>query len=177
MCYFQPTPGLIPSEWICADESISQWYGLGDQWINIDVPMYLVIDRKLESGCEIQSSAYGKSGVILQLKIVNYIETKDLHLVEGPDELPHGTSVLKYLVLPWAQTGRGVCADSYFVSVTTAQTLIGLSLRLIDDYQYFVSMASSLKEGKQDEDHINVPNNQEAVHQHLTVPQPEVFEI
>ena len=66
--------------------------------------MYVAIDRKPESGCEIQNSACGKSGVMLRLKVVKHIESEDLHLVEGPDELPHGTSVLKYLVLPWAQT-------------------------------------------------------------------------
>ncbi len=26
---------FIPSEWICVDKAISQWYGLGNQWINI----------------------------------------------------------------------------------------------------------------------------------------------
>ena len=91
---------FIPGEWICADESISRWYGLGGHWINIGIPMYVAIDRKPESGCEIQNSACGKSGVMLRLKIVKYVESEDLHLVEGPDKFPHGTSVLKYLVLP-----------------------------------------------------------------------------
>ena len=56
------------------------------------------------------------------------------------------------------------------------------------DCQYFLSTASSLKEGKeytrdrwrqpeQDLEHLNAPNNQEVVCQHLTVPQPEVCEI
>ena len=56
------------------------------------------------------------------------------------------------------------------------------------DRCYFLSTASSLKEGKeytrdrwrqpeQDEDHRDEANNQEAVCQHLTVPQPEVCEI
>ena len=70
--------------------------------------------QKPESVCEIQNSACGKSGVMLRLKIVKHVESEDLHLVEGPD-----------------QTGRGVCADSYFASVTTAQTLMGLGLRFI----------------------------------------------
>ena len=93
--------------------------------------MYVAIDRKLESGCEIQNSVCEKRGAVLQLKIAKHIETEDLHLVRGPDKLPHGTSVLKYLVLPWAQTSREVCADLYFASVTTAQTLMGLVLRFI----------------------------------------------
>ena len=93
--------------------------------------MNVAIERKPESGCEIQNSACGKSGVMLRLKIVMHIEANDQHSIDGPDKLHHSTSVLKYLVLPWAQTNRGVCADSYFALVTTAQILMGLGLRLI----------------------------------------------
>ena len=53
---------------------------------------------------------------MLRLKIVKHIENVDLHMIEGTNALPHGTSVLKFLVLPWAQSGRGICADSYFAS-------------------------------------------------------------
>ena len=56
---------------------------------------------------------------------------EDLHTVEGPDELIHGTSVLNYLVLPQAQNSRGVCAYSYFASVTTAHALMSLGLSFI----------------------------------------------
>ena len=59
---------FIPDEWICADESILWWYGLGGHWIKIGLPMYVAIDRKPESGCEIQNSTCRKSGVTLQLK-------------------------------------------------------------------------------------------------------------
>ena len=90
--------------------------------------MYVAIDRKPESGCEIQNSACGRSGIMTRLRIVKHNESEDLHTVEGPDNLPHGTIVLKYLVLPWAQSGRGVCANSYFSSVTTAEVLMGLGL-------------------------------------------------
>ena len=58
---------FIPSEWICCDEFISRWYGLGSYWINVGLPMYVAIDRKPENGCEIQNSACGKSGVMLRL--------------------------------------------------------------------------------------------------------------
>ena len=67
--------------------------------------MYVAIDRNPDSGCEIQNSACGKNGVMLCLKILKHVETEDIHLVEGPDKLSHGMSVLNYLVLPWAQTG------------------------------------------------------------------------
>ena len=46
---------FIPSEWICVDESISRWYGLGCGWINIRLPMYIAIDWKPENGLEIQN--------------------------------------------------------------------------------------------------------------------------
>ncbi len=91
--------------------------------------MYVANERKLENGCEIQNSACRKSGAMLRLKIVKHIETEDQHTIDCPDKLPHGTSVLKYFVLSWAQTSRGVCADSYFASLTTAETLMGLGLR------------------------------------------------
>ena len=97
-------------EWICANESISKWYGLGGYWINIGLPMYVAIDRKPENDCEIQKSACGKSGVMLRLKIVNHIESEDQQIADGPDKLLHD---------------RGVWADLYFASVTTAQTLMG----------------------------------------------------
>ena len=45
------------SENICVDETISRWYGQGGNWINIGLPMYVTIDRKLENGCEIQNAA------------------------------------------------------------------------------------------------------------------------
>ena len=37
-------------------------------------------------------------------KIAKYIKSEDLHTIEGPKRLPHGIGVLKYSVLPWAQT-------------------------------------------------------------------------
>ena len=39
------------------------------------------------------------------------------------DNIPHGTKVLKELVIPWANTDRIVCADSYFTSVPDAEEL------------------------------------------------------
>ena len=39
------------------------------------------------------------------------------------ENLPHGTKLLKELVLPWANTDRIVCADSYFESVPDAEEL------------------------------------------------------
>lgn len=47
------------------------------------------------------------------------------------DGLPHGGVVLKELVYPWANTGRIVCADSYFASVAAAEALLLIGLKII----------------------------------------------
>jgi len=59
-----------PSNIICADESISRWYGLGGHWINVGLPMYVAMDRKPENGCEIQNCCDGISGIMMRLIIV-----------------------------------------------------------------------------------------------------------
>ena len=113
------------------DESISFWCGLWGGWINIGLPMYIAIDHKPENGCKIQNSACGKSGVMLRLLIVKSAEDSDLHTLENDEGIAHGTSILKYLCLPWANTRRGVCADSYFASVSSAEKLMKIGLRFI----------------------------------------------
>ena len=121
---------FVPSHILTADESIFRWYGMGGSWINEGLPMYIAIDRKPEDGCEIQNTCDGISGVMLYLKIVKAAED-----VEGGEHddagLPHGGKVLKELVLPWANTNRIVCADSYFASVPVALELLKIGLRFI----------------------------------------------
>ena len=46
-----------PLDLICADESILWWYGQGDHWINLGLPRYVAIDKKLENGADIQNYA------------------------------------------------------------------------------------------------------------------------
>jgi hypothetical protein len=123
---------FVPSSHICADESISRWYGLGGEWINLGLPMYIAIDRKPENGCEIQDSACGKSGVMLRIRLVKTAveeEANSLHVEE--DGTLHGTKVLIELVSPWAFSDRLICADSYFASVGAAETLKAMGLRFI----------------------------------------------
>ena len=45
-----------PSDLICADDSISGWYGQGVHWINLGLPMYVEMDRKPENGEDIQNT-------------------------------------------------------------------------------------------------------------------------
>jgi Transposase IS4 len=118
-----------PSELICVDESISRWYGLGGSWIDKGLPHYVAIDRKPESGCEIQNSACGRSGIMLQLKLVVSREDENFESME--EDMLHGTKVLSELVAPWAGSKRIVCADSYFSSVQAAEHLLSMDLKFI----------------------------------------------
>ena len=113
------------------DESISRWYGTGGGWINIGIPVYIAIDCKPKTGCEIHNSAFGKIGVMLRLLIVKSTEELDLHTLENDECIEHGNKILKYLCLPLANTRRGVCTDSYFAPVSSAEELMKIGLRLI----------------------------------------------
>ena len=66
-----------PSDIICADESISRWYGQGVHWINLGLTMYVAIDRNLENGSDIQNSACGRSGIIMRLRIMKSAKNEE----------------------------------------------------------------------------------------------------
>jgi hypothetical protein len=122
---------FIPSDLLCVDESISRWYGQGGEWINHGLPMYVAINRKPENGCEIQDCACGRSGVMLQLKLVKTAKEQATTAIPEDNNLLHGTKVLKELISPWSYTDRLVCADSYFASVGAAEELRNLKFRFI----------------------------------------------
>ena len=121
---------FTPGDRICVDESMSRWYGMGGDWINEGLPMYVAIDRKPENGCEIQNACCATSGVMLRLRMVKSKKEED-RLDELPHDINHGTAVLKELVGPWAESGRIVIADSYFASVEAARELFKIGLRFI----------------------------------------------
>ena len=120
---------VTPSDLICVDESMSRWYGIGGDWIDVGLPTYRAIDRKPENGCEIKTSACGRSGLMLRLEIVKS-PAEDTPLDEVPG-MNHGTAVALRLVSPWLHTNRIVCADSYFASVQTATALRDNGMRFI----------------------------------------------
>eukprot|EP00977_Amphora_coffeiformis_P022944 scaffold11978_cov153-Amphora_coffeaeformis.AAC.1 len=121
-----------PSSELCVDESMVRWYGIGGDWINEGLPMYVDIDRKPEAGCEIQNVCDGKSGIMLRMMLVKSSKSQNKTVGDdGNESLNHGTKIIKYLVAPWARTHRVVVADSYFASVQTAQELFKLGLRFI----------------------------------------------
>jgi hypothetical protein len=94
---------FVASDLICVDESMSRWYGQGGSWINMGLPMYVAIDRKPDSGCEIQTACCGKSGVMLQLRVVKSArrEAASLEADEMDGDtggLLHGTNVLVRMI-------------------------------------------------------------------------------
>ena len=51
------------------------------------------------------------SGIMMRLRIVKAAKNEEERQDER-DNIPHGTKVMKELVMPWANTDRIICADS-----------------------------------------------------------------
>ena len=92
--------------------------------------MYVVMDRKPDNWEENQNSACGWSGLMMRLRIVKSAKNKE-EQQDDRDNLPHGTKVLREIVMPWANMDRIVCADSYFASVPAAEGFWKHGLRFI----------------------------------------------
>ncbi len=132
---------FIPGELLCIDESMSRWYGLGGDWINIGLPNYVSIDRKPDNGCEIQNLCCAKSGVMLRLRLVKSAEEEkaaaqelmsDENTTQQQDNsMLHGTKICLELVSNYFWSKRVVCGDSYFASVGCAEELLKYDLRFI----------------------------------------------
>jgi len=121
-----------PSDLICIDESMSKWYGLGGHWINMGLPMYVAMERKPVSGCEIQNACCARSRIMLRLKLVQSAEEENAHATEDESGLLHGINVMLELLDPWKSSGeRIVCADSYYASVAAAVELQKHGFRFI----------------------------------------------
>ena len=121
-----------PGTYIVVDESIFRWYGHGGDWINWGLPHYVDMDRKPDSGCEIQNSCDVETGVMLRLKVVKTPE--ELRRTEDHSgEHAHGTQVTLDLLSPWSgtRTERVVLGDSYFASLKTCRALKAVNLRFI----------------------------------------------
>ena len=85
------------------------------------------MERKPDNGCEIQDACNRRSKVMIRLKLVK--GSVDNELLENEDHGGlHGTRVMKQLVLPWRNSGRVVCADSYFASVPCAIAMRDMGL-------------------------------------------------
>ena len=92
--------------------------------------MYVAMDRKPENGAEIHNSACGRSGIMMRLRIFKSAKNEE-EQQDDRKNIPHGTKVMKELVMLWANTDRIVCVDSYFVSVPAVEEFWKHGLRFI----------------------------------------------
>lgn len=121
---------FIPGDSLCVDESFSRWYGKGGSWINIGLPLFIVMDRKPDDGCELWSCCCGTTGVMLQLMVVKSEEDRHSELL-SEKKYNHGTTILSSLTSSWTGSKRLVVADSYFSSVEAATLLKECNLNFI----------------------------------------------
>lgn len=122
---------FTPSDRICVDESISKWYDLGGSWSDIGLPRYVAIQRKPESGCELQTSSCGESGIMIRIKVVMGSSSAPQTTSTQTEELSASAETTLDLIKPWLNTNRIVCADSYFSSVKTAEELLRRNTKYI----------------------------------------------
>ncbi len=94
-----------------------RWYGLGGEWIDVGLPTYRAMDRIPESGCEIKTTACGRSRIMLQKWIVKSDESEKKR--DKIEPMTHSNSITRQLVELWKNTNRIVCGVSYFASVNT----------------------------------------------------------
>ena len=92
---------FILSDRVCCDESMSKWYGLGGDWINIGLPMYVAIDRKPVNGREIQNVCCGRSQIMMQIKVVETADKRNANQEVHDDGQLHGIKVMFDLIKPW----------------------------------------------------------------------------
>ena len=106
----------------------------------MELPVYLVIDRKPVKGCEIQNSCDARSQMMMQLKMVKSEADEDRYMAEIIEYaahqrrslcLLHGTKVIIHLVNPWRNTWRTVCADSYLSSVPAVDNIDKIRIRFV----------------------------------------------
>ena len=123
---------FIPGYCICADKSISRWYGLVGECINIGLPMYVATECKPNNGCEIQDAACGRSKIMIRLKLVK-TDTEEAtdSTLEDDNRILHGTKVLLRLIINWDNSDGVVFVDSYFVSVGAAEMSKRIDLHFI----------------------------------------------
>ena len=65
------------------------------------------------------------------LLFVKQEEDPELHTTTGLDTLTNAFSVLKYLVMLWAETDNFICTDYYFSSIATAEVMLNMGLMFI----------------------------------------------
>ena len=100
--------------------------------INSGLPMYVAIDHNPDNACEIQDASCGRSKIIIRLKLVKKGTEEAVNsIAEDDNGILHGTKVILILIIPWYNSDRFVCAESYFASVGAAEMLKIIGLRFI----------------------------------------------
>jgi hypothetical protein len=121
---------FYPSKHLKADETITRWYGVGGVFVDAGLPMYLVLERKLDNGSKIQNLADIASRIMLRLKVVKStneekaIATATATGTDNDDDAANeggkGTQVILELTEPWHHSDRLVTTDAYFAFVEAA---------------------------------------------------------
>ena len=119
---------FVPGGTIIVDETMVRWYGMGGLYVEDGLPMYVSMDRKPDSGLEVQDACCVDSNIMIQIKVVDRAEEeerreKEKNLPPSYTDLNHGTKVLLELLEPWKKKEKLVLADSYFASVQAAMVL------------------------------------------------------
>ena len=78
--------------------------------------MYVAMIRKMDNVADIQNSVCGQAVIMIWISIFKSARN-DAEQGDDKENIPHGTKVLKEIVLTWANMNMIVCADAYFASV------------------------------------------------------------
>ena len=71
--------------------------------------MYVVMERNPENGVEINNAVCKRLGIMMWIRIVKSTRN-EADQEDDEYNIPHGTKVLKELVLPWDNMDMIVCA-------------------------------------------------------------------
>ena len=88
------------------------------------------MQRKLESGCELQDVACARSGAMIYLELVDS-KIEQRARTYGSSDLLEGTKVALRLTQQWHRSGRVVVADSHFASLELAEELYRRDIRFL----------------------------------------------
>ena len=64
------TAMFSPSEILGIDEIFSRLFGLGGDWVNLDLTHYVQMDCNPDAGCNIQDACCERSMVMMKLNLV-----------------------------------------------------------------------------------------------------------
>ena len=68
---------------------------------------------------------------MLRLLLVTYKQDSGIHAQENSKGLAHGSDILEYLTVPWANYEWGVFADSCFDPASSSEEMMQLGLGFI----------------------------------------------